>query len=246
MKVYLSKITPRVFDSDSTGYFVAYDAAETGEDNGVRLFDVSRFVITEENGDIHTPGNIILDNDHKVLGTDTEGSQFNLIELSRWNILDVGTTHKQFNINSSIRPTVQLFGETGEQVHQIAYLSDIADPSNRATGSLVVTGSELSFEYDNIIAKFKRLNSTELQLTLSADHNVTANAVITTYGNATSLTTVKDNLIIDEQEVEIITSPLESTHKIEFTVNTPSYSFRVEAAGNSDYSDAWLIVTRFS
>ena len=61
---------------------------------------------------------IILKNNDTILGTDTNGSTFNLAMLSKWNKADFGSNKVEFNINSSERPTVN-------DAEKIAYLSDI-------------------------------------------------------------------------------------------------------------------------
>lgn len=80
------------------------------------LQDVVRF--TAE-GDIQLP------NSRNLLGTDIEGRDFNLIELSQWDIIDVASSKHHLNFNSIDRPTVQVGTETGQTAESLAFLSDI-------------------------------------------------------------------------------------------------------------------------
>ena len=52
---------------------------------------------------------------------------YNLAMINRWGIADYGSSEIQFNINSSVRPTIQLPGVSGEDAEQMAFLSDIPD-----------------------------------------------------------------------------------------------------------------------
>ena len=69
---------------------------------------------------------IVLDNHKNILGTSTEGNTYNLAMVSKWDIADFGSTHLPLNLNSSVVPTVQLFGQTGEQAKHIAFAEDVA------------------------------------------------------------------------------------------------------------------------
>lgn len=94
--------------------------------NGTAKYNGKEIVSYEENGDIHGKNNIILDNDNKLLGTEQgTGIQHNLIELSRFGIVDVGSQSLPTNISSSTRPTAQLSGETGAQAHGLAFIEEI-------------------------------------------------------------------------------------------------------------------------
>ena len=88
---------------------------------------LSDAVFYDDNNDIVPRGNIRLRNNQKLLGADTTGADFNLIELSKWDIVDVGTGRHHINLNSDSRPTVQLTGETGDQSHPIAYQSEVIE-----------------------------------------------------------------------------------------------------------------------
>ncbi|KAA6348666.1 hypothetical protein EZS27_003899 [termite gut metagenome] len=100
---------------------------------------------------------IALDNDRNLLGIDTQGEEFNLIELNRWDEVDVATEHKHLNLNSSDRPTIQVGTETGQEAESIAFVSDIipydlpvATPS--VLGGVKPDGSTITVTEDGIIS----------------------------------------------------------------------------------------------
>ena len=70
---------------------------------------------------------IILKNHDTILGTNTSGSTASIAMISKWDIVDLGTTSLPINLNTpkGVRPTVQEAGQSGEEANQIAYLSDI-------------------------------------------------------------------------------------------------------------------------
>lgn len=74
---------------------------------------------------------IVLKNGDVILGGNLEGSTSSLVQLNRWGVADFGSSSVPFNINTpkDVRPTVQEAGQSGEEAHKIAYLSDIVDSS---------------------------------------------------------------------------------------------------------------------
>ena len=72
---------------------------------------------------------IVLKNGDLILGGNLEGDNSSLVQLNRWGIADFGSASVKFNINTpkDVRPTVQEAGQSGEEAHQIAYLSDIVE-----------------------------------------------------------------------------------------------------------------------
>lgn len=70
-------------------------------------------------------GNIRLSNAHKLLGTSLDGVDINLVEMNQWDQVDIGSLSHPLNINSQVRPTVQIAGESGITAELIAFLSDI-------------------------------------------------------------------------------------------------------------------------
>ena len=77
---------------------------------------------------------IQLNNNDLIVGASLDGSTYNLIMLSKFDIVDVGTVSKKlnFNVPKGERPTVQEAGQTGDEAHKIAYLEDI--PEEGAVG----------------------------------------------------------------------------------------------------------------
>ena len=70
--------------------------------------ELEKAVKYEDTSSEANPGrkSIILKNHDNILGYDTEGHAYNLLMLSKWNKVDVGTPDKPFNINGSTkRPT---------------------------------------------------------------------------------------------------------------------------------------------
>lgn len=90
-----------------------------------------------DNDDIKARNNIILKNDANLLGMTLAGGQINLIQCSRFTdvddngvshpITDIGSTSAHITINSFDRPNVQLSGESGNHLHQVAYLSEVIE-----------------------------------------------------------------------------------------------------------------------
>lgn len=114
-----------------------------------------------------------------------------------------------------------------------------------AQGSLSVIGGDVSYVFGLVTAQFVRLNETELALNLSSSETIQVDIVITPYGPS-SITTDAMTLTLTETPQEIFRSAIISTKKIEFLVNKGTQSYFIVAAGNSDYSRAWLSVTRYN
>lgn len=72
---------------------------------------------------------IQLSNNDLIVGESLDGSTYNLIMLSKFDIVDIGTVSKKlnFNVPKGERPTVQEAGQTGEEAHKIAYMTDIPE-----------------------------------------------------------------------------------------------------------------------
>ena len=79
----------------------------------------------ELNGDKRK--SIVLGNYDTILGTTTGGGTVNVAMVSKWDIVDLGTTTLPINLNTpkGVRPTVQEAGQSGEEANEIAYLSEI-------------------------------------------------------------------------------------------------------------------------
>lgn len=74
---------------------------------------------------------IVLKNGDVILGGNLEGGTSSLVQLNSWGVADFGSSSVPFNINTpkDVRPTVQEAGQSGEEAHKIAYLSDIESSS---------------------------------------------------------------------------------------------------------------------
>lgn len=74
---------------------------------------------------------IVLKNGDVILGGNLEGGTSSLVQLNRWGVADFGSASVPFNINTpkDVRPTVQEAGQSGEESHKIAYLSDVESSS---------------------------------------------------------------------------------------------------------------------
>lgn len=79
---------------------------------------------------------IVLKNGDVILGEKVEGGSSSLVQLNRWGVADFGSASVPFNINTpkDVRPTVQEAGQSGEEAHKIAYLSDIEAASSEIEG----------------------------------------------------------------------------------------------------------------
>ena len=70
----------------------------------------------------------MLRNNDLILGATSDNIKtYNIAMISKWDVVDLGTTSLPINLNtpSGVRPTVQEAGQSGEQAHKIAYLSDV-------------------------------------------------------------------------------------------------------------------------
>lgn len=87
---------------------------------------------------------IQLANHDSISGVDTNGTGYNLLMLSKWNIVDLGSNKLPLNINvpTGVRPTVQEPGQTGETAHKIAYLSDIPEVTTGPQGPKGEVGAQ--------------------------------------------------------------------------------------------------------
>lgn len=74
---------------------------------------------------------IVLKNGDVILGGNLEGDTSSLVQLNRWGVADFGSSSVPFNINTpkDVRPTVREAGQSGEEAHKIAYLSDVESSS---------------------------------------------------------------------------------------------------------------------
>lgn len=126
---------------------------------------------------ISTDGNpsrkaIVLGNHDTLLGTSTSGITYNLIMLSKWDTVDVGSSSVKLNMNvpKGERPTVQEAGQSGDEANKLAYVSDI--PSGmyalgeiESFNNLAERASEKGVcdNQDNVILTFKITASSGLE-----------------------------------------------------------------------------------
>lgn len=80
-------------------------------------------VILLENGDL-IMGKV---NENSEIQPDPTADALTLLQLNKWNIVDLGSpkTIVNINVHEGYRPTVQESNQSGEEAHEIAYLEDI-------------------------------------------------------------------------------------------------------------------------
>ena len=63
---------------------------------------------------------------------DVNGKAISLIQLNRWNVVDVGSPYTLTNLNTpdGVRPTIQEKSQSVPEAHKIAYLSDFENINN--------------------------------------------------------------------------------------------------------------------
>lgn len=104
---------------------------------------------------------ITLDNDELVNArsnseelenkVDVNGKAISLIQLNRWNVVDVGSPYTLTNINTpdGVRPTIQEKSQSGPEAHKMAYLSDFEN-INDIVNSLSTNVKMLQMKLDAI------------------------------------------------------------------------------------------------
>lgn len=110
----------------------------------------NRKVITFDNGELIQAQANTEELENKV---DVTGA-ISLIQLNRWNVVDIGSTKTITNINTpkDQRPTVQEEGQSGPDAHKIAYLSDVETLTTQIT-ELLNKVTELETEIANLKAQ---------------------------------------------------------------------------------------------
>lgn len=86
-------------------------------------------VITLDNDELINAKSNSEDLENKV---DVKGKTVSLIQLNRWNVVDVGSPYTLTNINTpdGVRPTIQEKSQSGPEAHKIAYFSDFENINN--------------------------------------------------------------------------------------------------------------------
>jgi hypothetical protein len=116
---------------------------------------------------------IVMENHDLILGKDTKGGTYNIAMISKWDNVDLGTSSLPINLNtpSGVRPTVQEAGQSGEEAHKIAYLSDfdgikeemetlIKVEENRAISAEETLNNKLDSSVISLTSSIDTVNST--------------------------------------------------------------------------------------
>ena len=112
---------------------------------------------------------IVMDNNDLILGKDTNDGVYNIAMISKWNVVDLGTSSLPINLNTpdGVRPTVQEAGQSGEKAHKIAYLSDVND-AKAEMNSLVEIEKNRAISVEDEL--FNKLDNSVTSLTASIDN----------------------------------------------------------------------------
>ena len=144
---------------------------------------------------------IVMDNNDLILGKDTNDGVYNIAMISKWNVVDLGTSSLPINLNtpSGVRPTVQEAGQSGEEAHKIAYLSDVNDAKVEMNSLVEIEKNRaISVEGDLL----NKLDNSVTSLTASIDNvnssiNILSNTDIALNSRidliSTSLNTFKES-----------------------------------------------------
>lgn len=105
-------------------------------------------VITLDNDELINAKSNSEDLENKV---DVKGKTVSLIQLNRWNVVDVGSPYTLTNINipDGVRPTIQEKSQSGPEAHKIAYLEDFEN-INDIVNSLSTNVKMLQMKLDAI------------------------------------------------------------------------------------------------
>lgn len=110
----------------------SFNTINGGINNEIRP-ELEKAVKYEDVADSNLPERkaIVLKNGDVILGGNLEGGTSSLVQLNRWGVADFGSSSVPFNINTpkDVRPTIQEAGQSGEEAHKIAYLSDVESSS---------------------------------------------------------------------------------------------------------------------
>ena len=111
---------------------------------------------------------IVMENHDLILGKDTKGGSYNIAMISKWDNVDLGTSSLPINLNtpSGVRPTVQEAGQSGEEAHKIAYLSDFDDVKEEMK-SLIKLEENRAISAEETLSN--KLDSSVISLTSSID-----------------------------------------------------------------------------
>ncbi len=129
------------------------DELKSGMDKTVQ-FTTSEYqgrtkkVITLDNDELVNARSNSEELENKV---DVNGKAISLIQLNRWNVVDVGSPYTLTNINTpdGVRPTIQEKSQSGPEAHKIAYLEDFEN-INDIVNSLSTNVKMLQMKLDAI------------------------------------------------------------------------------------------------
>lgn len=105
------------------------------------LSDVVKLVSIDD-GSVEGRKAIVLKNHWPILGGMVgDAGNAALIMLSKWGIVDVGSSACPINLNTpaGVRPTIQEAGQTGEEANKMAYVSDIEAVQNKLNEKVDLT-----------------------------------------------------------------------------------------------------------
>ena len=110
----------------------SFNTINGGINNEIRP-ELEKAVKYEDVADSNLPERkaIVLKNGDVILGGNLEGGTSSLVQLNRRGVADFGSSSVPFNINTpkDVRPTIQEAGQSSEEAHKIAYLSDVESSS---------------------------------------------------------------------------------------------------------------------
>lgn len=115
----------------------------------------SKKVITLDNDELINARSNSDDLENKV---NVNGKTISLIQLNRWNVVDVGSPYTLTNINTpdGVRPTIQEKSQSGTEAHKIAYLSDFENISNIV--------NSLSANVEMLQMKLEAINKSNIEI----------------------------------------------------------------------------------
>lgn len=183
-------------------------------------------VMYDANNDIRPRNNIRLGNNKKLLGTDLNGVDHNLVEVSQWGIADFGSATLPMNFTANSRPTVQLQGETGAQAHSVAFVDDVNSVRSDLDAEVIrATEAEegLRTQIENVDSSLREnIDSVKADLqskinetnqTVSDNHDQLVNLEKTTTETFTTvneaLNSLDSRVSVNETEIETHTAAIE-------------------------------------
>lgn len=187
--------------------------------------DLSNVVVYNANNDIEARNNIILENDANLLGKTLSGGSINLIQCSRFTdeghpITDIGSTTAHITLNSYDRPNVQLSGESGNHLHQVAYLSEVESLQTDLTS----LEGEVSDNYAEFVATKDTVN--EALVTLNTSINEVSDRVDV---NTT-------NIAVNTSAIEQLREELNNQDHFRGAYNSSAEILNISNPSNGDYA----------